>query len=138
MPSQIERVTDSELADIEQWIRDGAQNNAFFNDKVAPVFGTEVTLGRHIGKCTLCHYPGSFTRLNVLTPFDPQVGLVGVESFLSADLRVEPGSPDKSFLIEKLKAEPSVGSTMPLQYQRLNDNEIEILRKWIAQGANDD
>jgi hypothetical protein len=139
MPPQIARVTTDELANVKQWIADGAHDDAFFSDSVAPIFGTDITLGRREGKCTLCHYPSSQTGLNILAPFDATLGLVGVRSLLSVKPRVQPGSPENSFLVEKIEAAmPSAGAAMPLHYERLNTTEVEILRRWIAQGALDD
>jgi hypothetical protein len=139
MPAVIPRATDEELANIKRWITDGAQNDMFFTEKVAPIFGTAITLGSRIGKCTLCHYPNSPTGLNILAPFDSAVGLVGADSVLSTKPRVMPGSPADSFLIEKLEAKAfGAGAPMPLNYERLSDEDVDILRKWIAQGALDD
>jgi mono/diheme cytochrome c family protein len=136
MPRQIPRVTDAELATIKRWISDGAKNDAFFTDNVAPIFGSEITLGRKRGKCTYCHYPNSPTGLNILAVFDGKTGLVGADSTLSTKLRVAPGAPDDSFLVEKLEqAMPSGGAQMPLQPERLSAAEVETLRTWIAQGA---
>jgi hypothetical protein len=104
MPRQIPRVTDTELADIKQWISDGAKDDAFFNSNVATVLGSQVTLGKKQGKCTLCHYPGSPTGLEILSVFDPDKGLVGAKSLFSKKLRVAPGTPEDSFLIEKSRA----------------------------------
>ena len=139
MPMHIPRVTESELSDIEQWIRDGAKNDAFFTDKVASVLGSEITLGRKRGKCTLCHSPGSSTGLDILAVFDADKGLVGAKSLLSKNLRVAPGAPEDSFLVEKLaQAQPSGGQQMPLHYERLSEDEVDTLRAWIEQGAKDD
>jgi hypothetical protein len=139
MPAVIPRATDEELANIKRWISDGAKNDMFFTDSVAPIFGTAITLGSRVGKCTLCHYPSSPTGLNILAPFDSAVGLVGADALLSTKPRVMPGSPDESFLVEKLEATVvSAGAPMPLNYERLSDKEQDILRKWIAQGALDD
>jgi hypothetical protein len=139
MPTQVDRVTADELANIEQWITDGAQNNDFFASKVAPIFGTAITLGSKVGKCTLCHYPGSSTGLDILSPFDAETGLVNAPSLFSSKARVVPGSPDDSFLVEKLRDEkPSGGQAMPLHYARLSASEIDVLRQWIADGARED
>jgi hypothetical protein len=139
MPAAIPHATDEELANIKLWITDGAQNDMFFTEKVAPIFGTAITLGSRMGKCTLCHYPDSPTGLNILAPFDSSVGLVGADSLLSTKPRVMPGSPADSFLIDKLEAtEASAGAPMPLNYERLSNEDVDILRKWIAQGALDD
>ncbi|HKU38134.1 MAG TPA: hypothetical protein VJR89_08305 [Polyangiales bacterium] len=138
MPLQLARFSEAELADVERWIRDGATNDAFFKDKVAPLFGTEITQGRASGRCTFCHYPGSPTGLDILAVFDSSKGLVGAKSLLSSKLRVAPGSPEDSFLIEKLRAKPSAGEQMPLHYERLSEDEVETLREWIAAGAKQD
>jgi hypothetical protein len=135
MPLQVERVTAAELDLIEQWITDGAQNDAFFADNVAPIFGTEVTLGRASGKCTWCHFPGNPTGLDVTAPFDPEVGMVDrVGAFGKAI--VAPGDPDASFLVEKLESmQPSGGQPMPYRPQRLTAEEQALVRAWVAQGA---
>jgi mono/diheme cytochrome c family protein len=140
MPVQFDRLTSDQLNSIEQWIRDGAKNDAFFASDVAPIFGTAITLGRAAGQCTFCHYPGSSTGLDILAPFDTKKGLVNAPSALSSKLRVQPGSPEASFLLEKLRgpASGSGGKAMPLNYDRLSNQEVATLRAWIAQGANDD
>lgn len=138
MPLQVPRVTAAELADIKKWITDGAKNDSFFTDKVAPIFGTTITQGSKTGKCTFCHYPGSSTGLNVLDAFSNETGLVGADSVGSTKLRVAPGSPDDSFLVEKIEeAKPSVGDQMPLHYPRLTSGQVDKLRRWIEQGAKD-
>lgn len=139
MPPVTPRVTADELSRIKQWITDGAKNDTFFAERVAPIFGTAITLGSRSGKCTLCHYPGSPTGLDVLAPFDSEVGLVNAESLLSEKPRVMPGSPENSFLVEKIESEdPSAGAPMPLNYPRLSAAEVETLRDWIAQDATED
>ncbi|GAB4515694.1 MAG: hypothetical protein Tsb0020_34340 [Haliangiales bacterium] len=136
MPFEMPRVTAEELADIKTWITDGANDDAFFQDRVAPIFGTDKTLGRRRGKCTFCHYPGNSTGLDVLAVFDTETGLVGADSLVSDKPRVDPGNPDNSFLVEKIEQEsPSVGQQMPLRYPRLSAEELTLVRTWIAEGA---
>jgi hypothetical protein len=59
----------------------------------------------------------------------------------SALRRVEPGSPDRSFLYLKLKAATQPGSVqvsgspMPSGAAPLSENELEAVRVWIAAGA---
>jgi hypothetical protein len=135
MPLYLERVTAEELDQIEQWIRDGAKNDAFFADNVAPIFGTAISLGRSAGKCTWCHYPGSPTGLDVLDPFDPDEGMVNRASAYGGMI-VTPGDVDNSFLIEKLEQmQPSGGNAMPYRPPRLTAGEQALLRAWVAQGA---
>lgn len=135
MPLPVERVTADELESIKQWIRDGALNDDFFAQNVAPIFGTQITLGRAAGKCTWCHYPGSPTGLDVLDPFDPEEGMVGRESNYRGMI-VAPGDVEGSFLIEKLEQmRPAGGNPMPYQPPRLTAEELARVRAWIGQGA---
>lgn len=137
MPLQIERVTSAELDRIKQWITDGAQNDAFFTDNVAPIFGTAVTLGGASGKCTLCHFPGSPTGLSVIDVFDPDEGMVNRMGTFGKTI-VVPGDPDASFLVEKLESmQPSGGQPMPLRPPRLTEAEQALVRAWVAQGAQE-
>ncbi len=136
MPLDVPAVTASELSDIKQWILDGAKDDAFFRERVAPVLGTELSLGSKGGKCTLCHFAGSSTRLDVLAVFDDEVGLVNAPSVYSDKLRVAPGKPEESFLVEKIEAaQPSAGGKMPLHLPRLSAAEVDRVRTWVAEGA---
>ena len=137
MPLHLARLTPEELGAVEQWIRDGAQDDAFFADNVAPIFGTEITLRRTSGKCTWCHYPGSPTGLDVLNPFDPDEGMVGRDSIYGGSI-VAPGDVEGSSLMEKLEQlEPAGGNPMPYHPPRLTPEELSLLRAWVAQGALD-
>ncbi len=63
--------------------------------------------------------------------------LVNVPSQEQPDLlRVEPGSPDRSYIIRKLEGGPGItGGQMPLNRSPLDQNTINAIRVWIAQGA---
>ena len=51
-------------------------------------------------------------------------------------LRVDPGHPENSFLVVKLEGPPpDQGSRMPLTGAPLDDGEIQVIREWIALGA---
>jgi hypothetical protein len=52
-------------------------------------------------------------------------------------LRVKPGDPDNSFLIRKLEGtlDPGEGAPMPLTGPKLSDDQIGMIRAWIADGA---
>jgi hypothetical protein len=65
--------------------------------------------------------------------------LVGVASTeMPALMRVAPGDPDASYLLQKLeRAMPAVGVRMPPD-QPLPANKIEAIRTWIAAGAQND
>jgi hypothetical protein len=49
-------------------------------------------------------------------------------------LRVEPGDPDASLLIDKVVA-PSCGERMPVGLPKLSAADVQKLRDWIADGA---
>lgn len=51
-------------------------------------------------------------------------------------LRVVPGQPEKSFLMDKLTGPgPDEGSLMPSGTDGLAASQIEVIRTWIQQGA---
>lgn len=65
--------------------------------------------------------------------------LVGVASSqVSSTLRVAPGAPDNSYLIQKLEGSASVGARMPLNAPPIEQAFIDVIRQWIADGAIDD
>jgi hypothetical protein len=49
---------------------------------------------------------------------------------------VRPGDPDGSLLVQKVEARQSVGEPMPPEY-RLSEEEVDLIRRWIAEGARD-
>lgn len=140
MPLQIDPATPEEVADLEQWVRDGAQPGAFFDTRVQPVFGTEDSPGGFFGgKCVFCHYAGSPNPgLDLTDVFGPN-GLVNVDATYRGDMkRVLPGDPENSLMILKVRAEGAdsdIGAQMPYSYDELNDRQIEVVRQWIVEGA---
>lgn len=59
-------------------------------------------------------------------------------SEVSSILRVAPGDPDNSYLVQKLEGTAEVGERMPLGRAPLAQATIDIIRQWIADGAVDD
>ena len=53
-------------------------------------------------------------------------------------LRVAPGDPDNSYLVQKLEGTAAVGGQMPLNGQALAQSTINLVRQWISDGAVDD
>jgi hypothetical protein len=53
-------------------------------------------------------------------------------------LRVAPGDPDNSYLIQKLEGTASVGAQMPEGGPPLPQASIDVIRQWIIDGAIDD
>ena len=65
--------------------------------------------------------------------------LVGVASSQAPSiLRVAPGDPDGSYLIQKLEGTASVGVQMPEGGPPLPQDRIDVIRQWITDGAIDD
>lgn len=68
--------------------------------------------------------------------------IVGVPSDEASDLnRIEPGDPEKSYLLHKVlgtqRTVGGSGSRMPLGGRALSDDQINKIRQWIEQGAQD-
>lgn len=63
--------------------------------------------------------------------------LVNVPSEEVPDLlRVEPGAPDESYLVMKIEGAPGiVGNRMPRGRPPLSEEQIQLIRTWIAEGA---
>ena len=61
----------------------------------------------------------------------PSVGMAGVA-------RVEPGQPEGSYLLRKLRGEAIVGERMPLAKPPLPDSLIRVIEEWIRRGAPGD
>jgi len=88
--------------------------------------------------CVMCHLPGSEQGGLGLYP-DAWSRLVGVPSVQSPLPLVDPGSPDNSYLYIKLiDSGESVGGSgmlMPIQQAPLDQGQIDTIRLWIEQGA---
>jgi hypothetical protein len=136
MPWQVPRLTEAEIMAFRDWITAGALNDDTFTATIRPIIGTE---GKFSGKCIHCHRAGGQTP-NLTDPFDPETGAVGVDAERSDLKLIEPGDPDASFLIVKVSSEtlpPAQGAPMPAHFPRLTADEVEVVRTWIAEGAED-
>jgi hypothetical protein len=112
----------------------------------AAAAGEDVRFGRDIvpifdRSCVACHVEGAELGQLVLFP-DPWRHLVGVASSESPLKLVEPGAPERSYLLAKvegrhLEAHGS-GERMPLQQPPLGADAIGRLRAWIEAGAKQD
>lgn len=103
-----------------------------FSSQIQPIFDA---------RCTVCHAPGRSADLQGI-PHDLRAGsayddLVNQPSVQRGDLTlVVPGDPDSSLLFLVVSTEsPPVGSPMPLGGPSLSENQIELIRQWIVQGA---
>ncbi len=89
--------------------------------------------------CTNCHTGAQAPVGLVLDCGQSYDMLVGILSVERDDLyRVNPGSPDDSYLVMKLEgAIGIVGDQMPLGMTPLTQEQIDAVRAWIAAGASE-
>lgn len=87
--------------------------------------------------CTACHAGGSAPQGLHLDEANAYTMLVGVPSNESPSvLRVKPGDPDNSYIIQKLEGHAAVGARMPFGGPYLDDATIAVIRQWITNGAH--
>ena len=89
--------------------------------------------------CTSCHAGGGAPlalRLEEGASYALLVNAPSVE--VLSLLRVQPGNPDSSYLIQKLEGTAEVGARMPLGQPPLPPATIAVIRQWIANGAPND
>ena len=86
--------------------------------------------------CTVCHAGGSAPQGLRLDSVNSYALLVGVPSTeVPSVLRVKPGDPDHSYIIQKLEGHAAVGAQMPLGGPYLDAATIAVIRQWITDGA---
>lgn len=86
--------------------------------------------------CTTCHSGAAAPlglRLDEGAAFAMLVNAQSTEQ--PALLRVAPGNPDASYLIQKLEGTAAVGARMPLNAPALPPETIAVIRQWIVNGA---
>jgi hypothetical protein len=87
--------------------------------------------------CTSCHNLERLSGTMNLREGAAYASLVNVPSSRKAGaVRVVPGNPDASYLIQKLEGAPDiVGDRMPQRGPFLTPGQIQIIRRWIELGA---
>jgi hypothetical protein len=90
--------------------------------------------------CSVCHVGGSAPeglRLDAADSFNLLVGVPSTE--MPSLLRVNPGDPDNSYIIQKLEGHQAVGQQMPFGCPTtqpcLTAGTIAFIRQWITNGA---
>ncbi|MCH8116941.1 MAG: hypothetical protein IIA78_02350 [Proteobacteria bacterium] len=86
--------------------------------------------------CIVCHAGANAPqglRLDVANSFTNLVGVASRQD--SSFLRVMPGNPDLSYVIQKLEGKASVGEQMPLGGPPVPQATINFVRQWITDGA---
>jgi hypothetical protein len=106
-------------------------------DQIEQTIFTPTSCGR-----STCHDVAQEPHDMSLAPGEAYANLVGVPpANLTArnagKLRVDPGYPANSFILDKLHGTLAVGEgdPMPLQLKRLPSNAIALIEEWIAAGA---
>jgi hypothetical protein len=86
--------------------------------------------------CTVCHSGANAPHGLRLDAANSYNLLIGVPSDEVPDLlRVKPGDPDSSYLIQKLEGHAAVGARMPFGGPYLSSEVIAVIRQWITAGA---
>ena len=88
---------------------------------------------------TGCHFGANAPqqlRLDEASSYGLLVGVASKEE--SGILRVSPGDPDNSYLVQKLEGTASSGQQMPLDAPPLPQSALDVIRQWISDGAVDD
>lgn len=86
--------------------------------------------------CVTCHVGAGAPQGLRLEEGMSHAMLVNVPSVEVPELlRVEPGNPDDSYLIQKIEGTADVGGRMPLGGEPLPQATIDAIRQWITDGA---
>jgi hypothetical protein len=90
--------------------------------------------------CSVCHAGASAPEGLRLDAADSYNLLVGVPSTeVPSLLRVKPGDPVNSYIIQKLQGHAAVGAQMPFGWPPtqpcLSDSSIAFIQQWITNGA---
>ena len=86
--------------------------------------------------CTNCHVGATAPQGLRLDAANSYAVLVNVASSeVPGTLRVNPGNPDASYIVQKLEGNQAVGARMPFGGPYLSQTQIDLVRTWIAAGA---
>lgn len=92
-------------------------------------------------RCAVCHLTGDEAYGMALHPAAAYKSLVNVPSGESPLVRVKPGKPDESYLVQKIEGTQAEvhgkGLQMPIDSGPLSREEIAMIRAWITEGAKD-
>ena len=94
-----------------------------FNRDIRPIFSD---------KCFACHGPDSKNRLTKLR-FDTEDG---AKQDLGGRFAIVPGDPSRSEIVRRITAKEAARRMPPVYSgESLTDREIDLIRRWIGQGA---
>ena len=86
--------------------------------------------------CTVCHAGAQAPlglRLDEGASYAMLVDIASVEA--PGVPREDPGDPDNSYIVQKIEGSAAVGGQMPLGGPPLSTEQINLIRQWIAAGA---
>src|SRR5688572_31661036 len=85
--------------------------------------------------CVHCHSGANAPARLRLEAANSYANLVGVPSVETGVLRVAPGNANNSYLIQKVEGTAAVGERMPAGLPPLAQEDINVIRQWIGEGA---
>ena len=86
--------------------------------------------------CSVCHAGGAAPEGLRLDATNSYAMIVGVPSHEEPSiLRIKPGDPDNSYLIQKIEGHAAVGAQMPFGGPPLAAATIDAIRQWVTDGA---
>lgn len=107
-----------------------AQAQVSFSQEVMPILRTQ---------CAGCHLTGDEPGGMKLYPAAAHQSLVGVPSAGSPLQRVAAGNPNESYLLHKLQGTHldvgGAGVRMPFAQAPLPEESLQLIRRWIEEGA---
>jgi mono/diheme cytochrome c family protein len=109
---------------------ENAYRGATYAQHIQPIFNAA---------CVSCHIHGRQIGGLDLAPERGYDDLVGAGSVQAPMLRVDPGRPEESYLLHKLRGTHvevgGRGERMPMGGMPLSTSQIDLIETWIAQGA---
>ncbi len=84
-------------------------------------------------QCQGCHQPAKPQGKYVMVEYSTLLA-----KGESGEAGVVPGQPEKSALLTQIKAKPGEKPLMPKEREPLSERQVQLVAKWIAQGAKDD
>ena len=113
---------------IAEAFNQNQENTARFN-AVQSIFSANCALSG-------CHAGPSPAQAQNLAAGQSFANIVAVASTEAPTLlRVSPGRPDRSYLVQKIEGTAAVGARMPLGMSPLSAQQISTIRDWILNGA---
>ena len=111
-----------------------ADTSMAFADDVQPIFTANCAFSG-------CHAGSNPAQGMNLSDGQAYANIVNVQSNESGLLRVDPGNPDQSYLVHKIQGTQGTvggsGGQMPLGGTPLTQAQINLIREWITNGAQE-